>query len=126
MLVAPQGRSVCVRACVMPSVELKVTSNMLVFFNDKSSIEGWRVSWAQVVRVLSPGFLPWILPNRETLAFSAHVVRSKASKFLGTLITTLRSMSCVTPLFDWSVMTPGGGESLCFRESCEGSVNRVR
>ena len=90
-----QTSSVWVRACTLPSGSLKDISKRLLAFNESRVSVGWRVSRAQAVRALSPGCLPWMRPNKETLAFSAQVDRSDERRSSGTVTTTLRScVSC--------------------------------
>jgi hypothetical protein len=60
-------------------------------FNESNASEGWRVSRAQAVRVLSPGCLPCIYPSSDKLASAAHVERSDWSSSSGTATTNLRS-----------------------------------
>ena len=90
---ASEDSSACVRACILPSTELKVISKRLWVFKVRRTSEGCRVSRAQAVRALSPGCLPWILPNRETTAFSAQVDLREFRSSSGTLIIILRSGS---------------------------------
>ena len=71
----------------MPSGCENVTSNILLAFNESNVSEGWRVSWAHAVRVLSPGCLPCIHPSSDKLALATHVERSDWSSLSITATT---------------------------------------
>ena len=104
-MAASQVSSVWVSAWILPSGKLNVISNRLLAFKDRNASDGCRVSRAQAVRALSPGCLPCILPNMDTLDFSAHDVLRVLSKSSGTLTTNLRLLVGADVLLGVAAMT---------------------
>ena len=104
MLADSPTSSVCVSACILPSRLLNVISNKLLVLRERKFRERCRLFRAQVVRALSPGCLPWMRPNRETFAFSAHVVRNVVRRSSGIVTTNLRYVVgvCVDSTCCWA------------------------
>ena len=86
--------SAWVNTWILPPRNLKLTSNKLLVFNEKKEGDGWRVSWAQAMRTLSPGCLPCILPRRHNYALVAQVEHNVANNASGIVATSLRVTFC--------------------------------
>ena len=94
--VVSQTRSVWVRAWILPSGVLNVTSNKLLALSARNIRDGYRFSWAQAMRALSPGCLPCILPNKERLVFAAQVARSVVRTASGIAALSWRVHGCLS------------------------------